>query len=464
MKKQTQGFQWTEVETRLPGKLRLHISVILWSVFQADAPFSAVVCRELIDPQEIFSLKPEPVLICNSLPCPEKLKCLVIEAARATSAAPTYFPPQIINQRCFIDGAVEYNNPSMATWDHYTVKSRIAALPRTSQHPNTELYHYHGNLNTSMLRFINLGTGDKHKRIRSHRRFTLAPLVPDNVMRLYYLGEIITDKFDTQKIASKMEKLALTSRGSDTYDFTWHRFSADNRVGYVKLDNHRALRRIERSTLGYLAKSETQEKLNRVAKKIAKDYLQEHGQPHIADAEAVIDNTRVDNTAPHEDSMSLGDTTSSNDTTPLLKKTFIVPTTPIADVEPRVSQMPVNETPNSQLIPDPGLSSASSNNPTTPSGPGTSPKTPENSRSVPAPFEAIREFEDEEPSPSWRKRPDAGNDGIVFTDAALEDPSVTAELDALRSSKSSLSFDDRLRAVEAPSRPSERTTESDQSH
>jgi patatin-like phospholipase/acyl hydrolase len=44
----------------------------------------------------------------------------VTEAARATSAAPTFFPVQKIGKRYFVDGGMEYNNPSQAIFSHYT--------------------------------------------------------------------------------------------------------------------------------------------------------------------------------------------------------------------------------------------------------------------------------------------------------------------------------------------------------
>ena len=80
---------------------------------------SAVVCREHDTQSKYSDIKPGAVPIC-SLPCHKQVECLVTEAARATSAAPTFFPVQKIGKRYFVDGGMEYNNPSQAIFSHYT--------------------------------------------------------------------------------------------------------------------------------------------------------------------------------------------------------------------------------------------------------------------------------------------------------------------------------------------------------
>lgn len=42
--------------------------------------------------------------------------CFLWEAARATTAAPTYFPPTTLGSRCLIDGGVFANNPALSAW------------------------------------------------------------------------------------------------------------------------------------------------------------------------------------------------------------------------------------------------------------------------------------------------------------------------------------------------------------
>src|SRR5436190_12860203 len=41
-----------------------------------------------------------------------EIQCTILEAARATSAAPTYFPEMHIDGNLYVDGGIGYNNPS----------------------------------------------------------------------------------------------------------------------------------------------------------------------------------------------------------------------------------------------------------------------------------------------------------------------------------------------------------------
>lgn len=67
----------------------------------------------------------------------------VADAARATSAAPTYFDPVMLLNKSLVDGGFGWtNNPSKATWNHYF-----------------ELRQK----NYEQVRFVNLGTGSKPK-------------------------------------------------------------------------------------------------------------------------------------------------------------------------------------------------------------------------------------------------------------------------------------------------------------
>src|SRR5579862_8619965 len=107
---------------------------------------SAVVCREYDSRYESRFRNPPlvmtPTVIC-SYQCREGFPCTACEAARATSAAPTYFSKQKIGENAFIDGGLGYNNPSWAAYDHYNGRNRTS-------HASTSL---------DGARMINIGTG-----------------------------------------------------------------------------------------------------------------------------------------------------------------------------------------------------------------------------------------------------------------------------------------------------------------
>ena len=78
---------------------------------------SAVICGEHDSSSEYSDIKEDAVLICSSR-CHKQIACLVSEGARATSAAPTYFPFLKTGDSYFVDGGMEFNNPSHAICRH----------------------------------------------------------------------------------------------------------------------------------------------------------------------------------------------------------------------------------------------------------------------------------------------------------------------------------------------------------
>jgi hypothetical protein len=56
----------------------------------------------------------------------------------------------------------------------------------------------------------------------------------------------------------------------------YERFSADNRVCFIKMDKYKKLAEIERLTLEYLDTDAIKQRLSRVAEEIARDYLAKH--------------------------------------------------------------------------------------------------------------------------------------------------------------------------------------------
>ena len=237
-----------------------------------------MICREHTE-QSIYSdLKKGAVPIC-SLECPTQLRCCVSEAARATSAAPTYFPVQKITNRYFIDGGMEYNNPSGFIFEHYTEYDLASASRgRAGNVEEGERGARHAHLDLSRVRFVNLGTGDKPKNAPPRKRDLLAELlVPGTIRMGIFLKETLTEiVVESKKITDQMVTLARVSNEDSRFDVRYERFSADNGVCYIKLDKHKKLEEIEALTIDYIKHATTQDRLKTLGKEIAGDYLQKH--------------------------------------------------------------------------------------------------------------------------------------------------------------------------------------------
>jgi hypothetical protein len=209
-----------------------------------------VVAREV---QSDGSFIPKPVFICSH-PCNPELDCLTCEAARATAAAPGYFPIAHLGtpERFFIDGAFYYNNPSFAVYDHYTDPDMKAPLESTR------------------LRFINIGTGSAQENAeetgslprrlgrRARKRLTSA----QNLVRA--VKQSIVDA----ELA--YYQLKITARNNSNLDV--YRFSSRNDVHKIKLDAHKRLNEIDRLTGEYLANPDVQAELDHVAKALADEF------------------------------------------------------------------------------------------------------------------------------------------------------------------------------------------------
>ena len=208
-----------------------------------------------------------------SIHCTKGVKCLVTEAARATSAAPTFFSAQRIGDRYFVDGGMDFNNPSWAMWEHYTQSVRTTRIRRLSKSsvemPAGATSADHEPFDFSRTRIVNLGTGTKSDALPSRQRDRLASLVPGFIRMSLFLKKTLTE------IAVNSELIASMMRSLDEIDtnISYHRFSADNGVCFIKMDKYKQLDIIDKLTKEYLNNHDTQKSLERLGEAIAKEYL-----------------------------------------------------------------------------------------------------------------------------------------------------------------------------------------------
>ena len=230
-----------------------------------DSTISAVICREHCSTSQYSKLKKKAVPIC-SLPCDVNIICKVCDAARATSAAPTFFPVMRIQDRYFIDGGLGNNNPSFAIYYHYTGSQRLQSTRPAASAP---AFSPHGDLDCSRVRFTNIGTGAKPEEVEPGKRDRLASLIPSFIRKGVFLKETLAE------IAANAENPADMMRMFGTVDkdkFAYERFDADHGVSNIRLDNYKALGEIRQKTQQYLEEQETQKLLADVGSAIAADY------------------------------------------------------------------------------------------------------------------------------------------------------------------------------------------------
>lgn len=194
--------------------------------------------------------------------------CKVCDAARATSAAPTFFPVMNIDNRCFRDGGLAHNNPTFAIYFHYTGDERKkSARPTTASSSSNPP---HDGLDCSRVRFTNIGTGAKVDEVEIEKRDWLASLIPGILKKGVFLKQTLTD------IAVNSEEKVQIMRQFQYLDPThvqYERFDANHGVSNIKLDDYSALDKIREKTDLYLEEQETKDLLEKVASAIATDYL-----------------------------------------------------------------------------------------------------------------------------------------------------------------------------------------------
>ncbi|MCJ1265113.1 hypothetical protein MMC22_004988 [Lobaria immixta] len=232
---------------------------------EADRVACAVICREHSSSSQYSKLKNTAVPIC-SLPCRNDLVCKVCDAARATSAAPTFFPVMNIEDRFFVDGGLAHNNPSFAIFFHYAQDER-----KKSTRPSSALqFSPHGDLDCSRVRFTNIGTGAKVDEVESEKRDSLASLIPGIIRKGVFLKQTLAEIAANSE--EKVEMMRLFQYLNPNV-IRYERFNANHGVSNIKLDDCNALGRIREKTQQYLDEQETKDLLEEVGEAIANDYL-----------------------------------------------------------------------------------------------------------------------------------------------------------------------------------------------
>lgn len=170
---------------------------------------------------------------------------LVADAARATSAAPTYFSHVDILGKFLVDGGYgQTNNPSYATWQHY--------------------FEWSPRANYGRVNLVNLGTGSKPKGHKGNKGwFDYFPntLLPGFVKTMKTLAALATDSEQAARHMRSIEK------AGDKLKFS--RFSANTGgIHAIALHEYERMDEIVASTNEYLQDEVVLADLTRVANEL----------------------------------------------------------------------------------------------------------------------------------------------------------------------------------------------------
>ena len=124
------------------------------------------------------------------------------------------------------------------------------------------LTRFHGNLNFLEVRIINLRTSTE-------------PHITPRALQIFLflkrnLTKIVTN---SERVAESIRIIAYISSTRSNLRTKYERFSANNRVCFIKMDKYKKLAEIERLILAYLDVDTIKQRLSRVAEEMALDYL-----------------------------------------------------------------------------------------------------------------------------------------------------------------------------------------------
>lgn len=176
--------------------------------------------------------------------------CRIWEAARATTAAPTFFKrisisePGLISEE-FVDGAFKYNNPA-------------EVVIKEAKHIfNTE---------RPIGCIVSIGTGQKDT-IGMAKPDSFQKILPSDLIRV--LKDIATD---CEATANRLKEQFLETPG------TYYRFNVTHSVGSISLDEWGRLSEIQTHTIAYLFDPQVSKSVDAVVKVLAEQGKQEAAQ------------------------------------------------------------------------------------------------------------------------------------------------------------------------------------------
>jgi hypothetical protein len=192
----------------------------------------------------------------------------IVDVARATTAAPTYFKEQIINEQKYLDGGfcTNANNPSQIAWK--------------------EVLLMHGNNPQAVALLVSIGTGKLRNRTPFPKTSTIWGKYKATIS---YAVHAASDSEDTHE--KMIQNMAAMER-------PYERFNVDGGLDHVKLDDWKTssqrgsvapvnvtLKTIEDATMAYLRQRDVRRRLEKTAEMLVKN-RQERSKTTLWDSAA----------------------------------------------------------------------------------------------------------------------------------------------------------------------------------
>jgi predicted acylesterase/phospholipase RssA len=177
-----------------------------------------------------------------------EIQCTILEAARATSAAPTYFPEAEIDGNLYVDGGIGYNNPT---------EEAIREAHRIW--PGREIGCL-VSLGTGLMQPISGATRSREQlgNIIGTVFQGMMPLTAEKLTVAQYCTELATSCQVTHDHV--VENIAVAKKPRERARY--YRFNVTSGMSSVGLDEAHKLKEISQMTDGYLNAAEMRERIS----------------------------------------------------------------------------------------------------------------------------------------------------------------------------------------------------------
>ena len=191
-------------------------------------------------------------------------ECALWQAARATSAAPTFFKPMSVDQPrpaiTYVDGGLGYNNPSRVAWSEaqriwptctqFGVVSIGTGRPKANSIQSTDVAETDPNTMQSLFEGIRSYIPDALLR-----NYEAAQNLPNGVMALMEMGNALAKlSTDSERVHQEIEREFRRKQ------LPYFRFNVSRDIGDIGLEEWNKATDLAAHTRNYMEEVETEEK------------------------------------------------------------------------------------------------------------------------------------------------------------------------------------------------------------